>query len=160
MYAHHDPYTLIPGGAYPYTDQGEQVFTLRLWAGQGLSPLDAFHLVDELTCPPVATPHVSRVGQGPQHASLLPIEARSSVATWLKATEDRAGLIVRVLEADGKPDTVVLPASADRRAAPGRGERSERSASPAGRHALAPYALTTLRMDQDGRWRLSDGLES
>src|SRR5919197_6641442 len=115
VYAHHDPYTLVPGGAYPYTDQGEQVFTLRLFAGQGLSPLDAFHLADELTRPPVATPHVSRVGQGPQHASLLPLEARSSVATWLKATEDGAGLIVRVLEANGKPDTVVLPAPGDRR---------------------------------------------
>jgi hypothetical protein len=141
VYAHHDPYTLIPGGAYPYTDQGEQVVTLRLWAGQGLSPLDAFHLADELTRPPVATPHVSRLGQGPQHASLLPIEARSSVAPWLKATEDGAGLIVRVLEADGRPDTVVLPTSGDR-------------------HALAPYGPATRCMDRDGWWRLSNGLES
>ncbi len=146
VYAQHDPYQLDPGREYEYTDQGEHTFTLRMLAGPTVGPRDAHRLADDLLQPPVVTPHVSRGGTNPHRASLLPLESASSTATWLKGaeTEEEEGgtaLILRLLEVEGKPDTVLLMETGDR-------------------HALDPYGIATLRSDCDGRWRRSDGLES
>jgi len=146
VYACHDPYQLVPGRAYEYTDQGEHTFTLRLLAGPAVGPRDAQLLADGLLRPPVVTPHVSRGGAGPHRASLLPLESASSVAAWLKGaeTEDAEGetaLILRLLEVEGQPDTALLGATGDRQ-------------------ALDPHGVATVRDDRDGRWRRGDGLES
>ncbi len=141
VYAHHDPHALAPDNEYVYTDQGEHTFTLRLLPGRGLRPHDAHHLADGLTRPPVATPHVSRGGTGGPRASLLPFAGVSGVATWLKGAEDGDGIVLRLLEVDGRRDEALLPETGDR-------------------HALAPHSLATLRLGRNGRWRRSDGLES
>jgi len=145
VYAHHDPYQLDPGREYAYTDQGEHTFTLRMLAGPDVGARAAHRLADDLLRPPVVTPHVSRGGAGPHRASLLPLESASSTAAWLKGaeTEEEGGtaLILRVLEVEGRPDTVLLTETGDR-------------------HALDPYGIATLRCGRDGRWRRSDGLEA
>ncbi len=145
VYAQHDPYQLVPGRAYEYTDQGEHAFTLRLLAGPRVGPRDAHLLADDLLRPPVVTPHVSRGGNGPHHASLIPLESASSVAAWLKGAEGEeegaTALILRLLEVEGRPDTVLLPKTGDRQ-------------------DLAPHGIATVRLDRDGRWRPSDGLEA
>jgi hypothetical protein len=69
------------------------------------------------------------------------MEARTSVATWLKAAEDGDELILRLLELEGQPDTVVLPESGYA-------------------HPLGPFGIATLRRAEDGHWAASDGLES
>jgi len=141
VYAYHDPYTLDPDAEYPYMDQGEHTFTMRLVAGPRVGPRDAHHLADGLTRPLVATPHVSRGGEGPWQAGLLAPESGSSVATWLKGAEDGDGLILRLLEIAGSPDTVILRPLGDR-------------------HALGPHGIVTLRSGPDGHWGRSEGLES
>lgn len=140
VYAHHDPYTLDAEAEYPYTDQGEHVVTLRLLAGRTIGARDAHVLADGLTRPFIATPHVSRHGTRPFRGEFLAIESGSSVPVWLKKAEDGTGLIVRLLEVEGRPDSVVF------------GPMGERQ-------AIAPYGLLTLRQEHDGRWRQSDGLE-
>ena len=50
-------------------------------------------------------------------------------------------MIVRLLEVEGRPDSVVFVATGERQ-------------------AIAPYGLLTLRQGRDGRWRQSDGVES
>jgi len=89
VYACHDPYQLVPGREYAYTDQGEHAFTLRLLASPVVGPRDAQPLADDLLRPPVVTPHVSHGGTGPHRASLLPLESASSVVTWLKGAESK-----------------------------------------------------------------------
>jgi len=140
-YAHHNPYTLDVEGEYPYTDQGEHVITLRLLAGAGLGPRRAHALADGLTRPLVATPHVSRGGTGPSRGEFLVIESGSSVPIWLKGAEEGTDVIVRLLEVEGRPDSVVF-------------------ASTGERQAISPYEILTLRQGRDGRWRQSDGVES
>jgi len=140
VYAHHDPYTLDAEAEYPYTDQGEHVVTLRLLAGHTIGVRDAHVLADGLTRPLIATPHVSRSGSRPFRGEFLAIESGSSVPVWLKEAEDGTGLIVRLLEVEGRPDSVVCGSTGERQ-------------------AVSPYGLLTLRQGQDGRWRRSDGLE-
>ena len=140
-YAHHNPYTLDVEGEYPYTDQGEHVITLRLLAGDGLGPRHAHALADRLTRPLVATPHVSRGGTGPSRGEFLAIESGSSVPIWLKGAEEGTDVIVRLLEVEGRPDSVVFAATGERQ-------------------AISPYGLLTLRQGRDGRWRQSDGVEA
>lgn len=140
VYAHHVPYVLQAENDYLYTDQGEQEFTLRLQAGNGINALMAHHLADGLLRGPVATPHVSRSGHAPQSASLLSVDAQSSRVTWLKAAEDGRGLVLRLLEVEGKPDTVLI--APDNQA-----------------HMMKPYGLMTLRNDGTDQWRTSNGLE-
>lgn len=140
VYAHHRPVQLDPDGRYPYIDQGEQTFVVRLLAGPGVRARQAQQLADDLLCPPLATPHVAREGSGPHRAGLLGVQASSSSAVWLKAAEDGQDMVLRVLEHEGHPDTVTLPASGNRFSVP-------------------PYGLLTLRRGGDGHWRQSDGLE-
>jgi alpha-mannosidase len=140
VFAHHEPYVLDPAGNYPYVDQGEQSFTLRLLAGKGLTASAAHRLADELLSPPIATPHVARAGTGPYKATLLQVRAGSSTATCLKMAEDGSGAILRILEHDGKPDTVVLEPSGDR-------------------FMVQPYGMLTLQSDGQGHWHQRDGLE-
>ncbi|MCA1599327.1 MAG: hypothetical protein LC769_10000, partial [Chloroflexi bacterium] len=140
-YAHHNPYTLDVEGEYPYTDQGEHLITLRLLAGDGLGPRQAHALADGLTRPLVATPHVSRGGTGSSRGEFLAIESGSSVPIWLKGAEEGTDVIVRLLEVEGRPDSVVFVSTGERQ-------------------AISPYGLLTLRQGRDGRWRQSDGLES
>lgn len=140
-YAHHDPNVLDPDGTYRYTDQGEHAFTLRLLADPGIRPRDAVALADDLTRPPIATPHVARGGLGPWQASLLAVESGSGVAAWLKAPEDGPGLVLRVLEVDGRDEAIRLPETGDA-------------------FALAPWSILTLRQTPDGHWHRSDGLEA
>jgi len=140
VYAHHDPYTLDAEAEYPYTDQGEHLITLRLLASRHIGARDAHALADGLTRPLIATPHVSRGGSRPFRGEFLAIESGSSVPIWLKEAEDGTGLIVRLLEVEGRPDSVVVVSTGERQ-------------------ALPPYGLLTLRQGQDGRWRQSDGLE-
>jgi len=140
VFAHHDPYVLDPAGSYPYIDQGEQTFTLRLLAGKDLTAAAAHRLADDLLSPPVATPHVARTGTGPYHTSLLKLRAGSSTATWLKMAEDGSGAILRIVEHEGRPDTVVLEQSGDR-------------------FTVQPYGMLTLWRDGQGRWHERDGPE-
>ncbi len=137
-YAHHDPYVLQPENEYLYTDQGEQEFTLRLRAGGNVNIMAAHHLADELLRPPVVTPHVSRSGSGPYSASLLSLTTNSSLVTCLKGAEDGRGLVLRLLEVEGRSDTIVL-APEDQQ--------------------LKPYDILTLRNDGTEKWRETDGLE-
>ncbi len=115
-YAHHDPYTLDVEGEYPYTDQGEHLITLRLLAGDNLGPRRAHALADALSRPLVATPHVSRSGAGPLGGQFLAIESGSSVPVWLKGAEEGTDVIVRLLEVEGRPDSVVFVATGQRQA--------------------------------------------
>jgi alpha-mannosidase len=140
VYAHHDPYILQEENDYLYTDQGEQEFTLRLRAGQDIHTLAAQHMADELLRPPVVIPHVSRNGSGPYSASLLPITTNSSLVTTLKGAENGQGLVMRLLEVEGKVDTALL--------GPDKQEQT-----------LQPYDIVTLRNDGTERWRASNGLE-
>ncbi len=140
VYAHHEPYVLQPENEYLYTDQGEQEFTLRLRAGSEINATAAHRLADDLLRPPVATPHVSRSGRGPYQASLLPLITDSSLVTWLKGAEDGKGIVIRLLEVEGRSDTVVL-------------------APENQRHALGPYDIITLRNDGTKGWRETNGLE-
>jgi len=140
-YAHHNPYTLDVEGEYPYTDQGEHLITLRLLAGDGIGPRHAHALADGLTRPLVATPHVSRGGTGPSRGEFLAIESGSSVPVWLKGAEEGTDVIVRLLEVEGRPDSVVFVSTGERQ-------------------AISPYGLLTCRQGRDGRWRQSDGVES
>jgi len=141
VYAHHDPYALEAEAEYPYTDQGEHLVTLRLLAGQSIGVRDAHALADGLTRPLIVTPHVSRSGSRPCRGAFLAVDSGSSVSVWLKEAEDGAGLIVRVLEVEGRPDSVVFGATGER-------------------YTVPPSGLLTLRQGQDGRWHQSDGLES
>jgi alpha-mannosidase len=138
--AHHDPYALAPDEDYPYADQGEQCFTIRLCAGPAVGARDAYLLAEALHRPPVVTPHVARGGQGPWQAGLFAVEAQSTVLGWLKMAEDGDELVARLLEVAGVPDSVTLPGSADRR-------------------PIGAYSLITLRGDPRAGWRVSDGLE-
>lgn len=140
VYAHHDPYVLQPENEYLYTDQGEQEFTLRLRAGSDINAMAAQRLADDLLRPPVAIPHVSRSGSGPHSASLLSLTANSSLVTWLKGAEDGQGIVMRLLEIEGRSDTIVL-------------------ASENQRQMLGPYDIITLRNDGTKRWRETNGLE-
>ena len=140
VFAHHDPYVLDPAGNYPYIDQGEQTFTLRLLAGNDLQATAAHRLADDLLSPPVATPHVARTGTGAFQTSLLKLRAGSSTATWLKMAEDGSGAILRILEHEGRPDTVVLEESGDQ-------------------FTVQPYGILTLWHDGQGHWHERDGLE-
>ena len=54
--------------------------------------------------------------------------------------EDGSGAILRILEHDGKLDTVVLEPSGDR-------------------FTVQPYGMLTLQSDGQGRWQQRDGLE-
>jgi alpha-mannosidase len=141
VYAHHKPVQLDPRGAYPFTDQGEQRFVIRLLAGQAVGPSEAHRLADDLLRPPVAIPHVTRGGAGPRRAGLLEVQTASSSVTWLKVAEDGSDVILRLVEHEGKADTVVLPASGDR-------------------FTISPWGILTLRRDDTGRWRQCDGLEN
>ncbi len=69
------------------------------------------------------------------------IESGSSVPIWLKGAEEGTDVIVRLLEVEGRPDSVVF-------------------ASTGERQAISPYEILTLRQGRDGRWRQSDGVES
>ena len=140
VYAHHDPYVLEPGKDYTYTDQGTQEFTLRLRAGTAITATDAYRLADDLLRAPVVTPHVSRGGSAAHSATLLPVTAHSSLVTWLKGAEDERGLVMRLLEVEGKADTVVI-------------------AEDQHTQAMRPYGLATLRNDGTNRWRETNGLE-
>ena len=140
VYAHHIPYVLQAENEYLYTDQGEQEFTLRLQAGKGVTAQTAHRLADGLLRGPVVTPHVSRSGNGPHSGSLLSINAQSSLVTWLKQAEDGHGLVLRLLEVEGKSDTVVI-------------------ADDKQIHEIKPYGLMTLRNDDTDQWRASNGLE-
>jgi len=77
----------------------------------------------------------------PCRGAFLAVDSGSSVSVWLKEAEDGAGLIVRVLEVEGRPDSVVFGATGER-------------------YTVPPSGLLTLRQGQDGRWHQSDGLES
>ena len=141
VYAHHNPIALDPAREYAFTDQGEQSFIIRLQSGVGLPATVANRIADELMYPPVVTPHVARNGTKAYRAGLLDVEAVSSSVTWLKTAEGGADPVLRVVEHDGRSDTVVLPASGDL-------------------YTISPYGVVTLRRDGQGHWRQSDGMES
>ena len=86
VYAHHLPTVLDPTAEYPFVDQGEQNFTIRLLAGEGITASGAHRLADALLHPPIATPHVARTGAGPHAAGLLEVQTGSSSVTWLKVS--------------------------------------------------------------------------
>ncbi len=141
IFTHHVPYALDPAGDYPYVDQGEQSFTLRLLAGKQIGASAAHRLADELLSSPVATPHVARMGIGPFRASLLEMGSGSSTVTWLKIAEDGSGAILRIVEHEGCADTVVLQPSGDR-------------------FTVQPHGVLTLWRDGKGHWQQRDGMEA
>jgi alpha-mannosidase len=138
--AHHDPFVLDPAATYPYVDQGEQSFTLRLMAGEDIRPRAAHRLADDLLRGPLATAHVSRTGSAAQCASLLELQSGSSTAVWLKLAEDGGDAILRLLEHEGTPDTVTLAPSLDT-------------------HTVPAYGLLTLRRNRRGEWHTVNGME-
>ena len=140
VYAHHLPIVLDPTVEYPFVDQGAQSFTIRLLAGTDVTASAAHRLADALMQPAIATPHVAHTGAGPYTASLLDVRTGSSSVTWLKVAEDGEDAIVRLLEHEGRPDTVTLPGSGDQFTVPARGIR-------------------TLRRDQAGHWQQTTGME-
>jgi alpha-mannosidase len=138
--AHHDPYQLAPGGDYVFADQGRQSFTIRLLAGSRIGAPDAYRLAEELLRPPVVTPHVARGGDQPWRGELFAIGARSTALTWLKGAEDGDEVIARLLELEGRVDSVNLPGD------------------PNGL-SIQPYAILSVRGRADRGWALCDGLE-
>jgi alpha-mannosidase len=108
VYAHHDPVKLQPGALYRYLDQGEQGFTIRIAVGPGMSRKNAMRLANELICPPVATPHVSRGGKAPHRGQWLNVDGASSSVIALKQAEGSDATIVRAIELDGKQDDLLV----------------------------------------------------
>ena len=140
IYAHHDPMKLDPAGEYPFVDQGEQSFNIKILAGPAIGASAAHSLADDLLRRPVATPHVARGGTGAQCAGLLELQTGSSSAVWLKTAEDGESPILRLLELEGTADTVTLAPSAEQ-------------------HGVPAYGLVTLRRDTQGHWHPVNGLE-
>jgi alpha-mannosidase len=140
VYAHHLPIVLDPEAEYPFVDQGEQHFTIRLQAGTEVNASAAHRLADALMQPPIATPHVARSGAGPYAAGLLEVRTGSSSVTWLKVAEEGEDPILRLVEHEGRADSVALPGSGNQFTVPARG-------------------ILTLRRDRTGRWHRSDGME-
>ena len=107
VYAHHEPVKLRPGALYRYLDQGEQGFSIRIAAGSTVTRKDAMRLANELLCPPVATPHVSRGGKAAHRGQWMKIDSASSSVIALKQAEGSDVTVVRAIELDGKPDELV-----------------------------------------------------
>lgn len=101
VYAHHDPIKLEPGAVYRYLDQGEQVFAIRIQAGDDVSRAEAMRLSDELLKPPVATPHVGRGGSKPHSGQWLDVTSEAGAVIAVKIAEDSDATILRAIELDG-----------------------------------------------------------
>ena len=108
VYAHHEPVKLRSGAVYRYLDQGEQGFTIRIAAGSTVTRKDAMRLANELLCPHVATPHVSRGGKAAHRGQWMKIDSASSSVIALKQAEGNDVTVVRAIELDGKPDELVV----------------------------------------------------
>ena len=108
VYAHHEPVVLQPGALYRYQDQGEQAFTIRIAVGPTVTRKEAVRLSSELLCPPVATPHVSRGGRAPHRGQWMNIDGATSSVIALKQAEDGQATVVRAIELDGAPDTLIV----------------------------------------------------
>ncbi|WMS41435.1 glycoside hydrolase family 38 C-terminal domain-containing protein [Acuticoccus sp. MNP-M23] len=106
VFAHHDPNKIVDGSHYRYMDQGEQAFTINLFAAPKVSRKEAFALAETLNKPLVTTPHVSRGGTRAHTGQWLAVEADHSAITALKVAEEGNGTIVRAVELDGTDDTL------------------------------------------------------
>lgn len=104
VFAHHDPIELAEGAHYRYMDQGEQSFTLQLFAAPRVSRKQAHIMAETLNKPVVATPHVGRNGTRDHRGQWLAVEALHSAIGTLKGAEDGKGLVLRAVELDGSED--------------------------------------------------------
>ena len=137
VFAHHGPVVLAEGVPYAFMDQGPQTFTVRIQAGDRLSRTDAARLADDLLQPSVSTPHVGRGGTATWCGQWLEARVATGAITALKVAEDGRGLIIRAVELEGAPGTLIVGSS---------------------EVAIRPRGLVTARLDGDA-FDESDGLE-
>lgn len=104
VFAHHDPIEVNDGGSYRFMDQGEQSFTMEVYAAPTITRAQASALAEATNKPVVVTPHVSRNGDRPHRGQWLRTKASTSAIGALKMAEDLDGAILRIVELDGEQD--------------------------------------------------------
>lgn len=129
------------------TPPPHQQFRERVWMDHGLhdteyvltAPDDVAAAARELNMPLHATHGFRHGGSLPPAQSVVAVEPATVELVALKQAEDGRGWILRLWETSGKPGTASVRILG----------------APAGSVQLAPYQLTTLRVNhRPGQWRL------
>ena len=99
IYAHHDPVVPDPDGHYSFIDQGIHTFRYSLLPHLGdWHQAKTLQRAAELNQAPVALISTFHQGTLPQSAAHLEIDSPSVVASVLKRSEDKKGLVLRLYE--------------------------------------------------------------
>lgn len=103
VYVHHDPCELEAERLYEYIDQGRQSFTLRLIPHSG-SWQNAFphKRAAELNQPLIVHSLSPHKGGAPCCGSFLSVGAANVIVSAIKQSEDKAGIVVRAFETNGR----------------------------------------------------------